>query len=45
MTLTNKFQCLLDKELTGLSLNNKKLIAKLILKSYEKEGEANKYSC
>ena len=40
----SKSKCLLDKELTGLSLNNKKLIAKLILKSYEKEGKANKYS-
>ena len=29
----NKSKCLLDKELIGLSLNNKKLIAKLILKS------------
>ena len=40
----NKSKCLLDKELIGLSLNNKKLIAKLILKSYEKEGKDNIYS-
>ena len=40
----NKSKCLLDKELTGLSLNNKKLIAKLILKSYETEEKANTYS-
>ena len=40
----NKSKCILDKELSGLSLNNKKLIAKLILKSYEKEGKANNYS-
>ena len=40
----NKSKCLLDKELTGLSLNNKKLIAKLILKSYEIEGKDNSYS-
>ena len=40
----NKSKCLLDKELTGLSLNNKKLIAKLILKSYEIEEKANNYS-
>ena len=37
-------KCLLDKELIGLSLNNKKLIAKLILKSYETEGKDNNYS-
>ena len=40
----NKSKCLLDKELTGLSLYNKKLIAKLILKSYETEEKANTYS-
>ena len=40
----NKSKCLLDKELTGLSLNNKKLIAKLILKSYETEGQDYIYS-
>ena len=40
----NKSKCLLDKELIGLSLNNKKLIAKLILKSYETEGKDNIYS-
>ena len=40
----NKSKCLLDKELMGLSLNNKKLIAKLILKSYETEEKANTYS-
>jgi len=40
----NKSKCLLDKELIGLSLNNKKLIAKLILKSYETEGKDNNYS-
>ena len=40
----NKSKCLLDKELTGLSLNNKKLIAKLILKSYETEEKAYTYS-
>ena len=39
----NKSKCLLDKELSGLSLNNKKLIAKLILKSYETEGKDNIY--
>ena len=40
----NKSKCLLDKELIGLSLNNKKLIAKLILKSYETEEKAYTYS-
>ena len=40
----NKSKCLLDKELIGLSLNNKKLIAKLILKSYETEDKAYTYS-
>ena len=40
----NKSKCILDKELAGLSLNNKKLIAKLILKSYQTEDKANKYS-
>ena len=40
----NKSKCILDKELTGLSINNKKLIAKLILKSYETEVEAKNYS-
>ena len=40
----NKSKCLLDKELLGLSLNNKKLIARLILKSYEAEGKDNNYS-
>ena len=40
----NKSKCLLDKELMGLSLNNKKLIAKLILRSYEIEENANTYS-
>ena len=40
----NNSKCLLDKELMGLSLNNKKLIAKLILKSYETEEKANTYS-
>ena len=40
----NKSKCLLDKELIGLSLNNKKLIAKLILKSYETEDKADTYS-
>ena len=40
----NKSKCILDKELEGLSLNNKKLIAKLILKSYQTEDKANKYS-
>ena len=40
----NKSKCLLDKELEGLSLNNKKLIAKLILKSYQTEGKADSYS-
>ena len=39
----NNSKCLLDKELIGLSLNNKKLIAKLILKSYETEGKDNIY--
>ena len=40
----NKSKCLLDKELSGLSLNNKKLIAKLILKSYETDEKSNTYS-
>ena len=40
----NKSKCLLDKELIGLSINKKKLIAKLILKSYEIEEKANSYS-
>ena len=40
----NKSKCILDKELAGLSLNNKKLIAKLILKSYQTEDKANKYN-
>ena len=40
----NKSKCLLDKELIGLSINNKKLIAKLILQSYETEEKANIYS-
>jgi len=40
----NKSKCLLDKELEGLSLNNKKLIAKLILKAYQTEGKADSYS-
>ena len=40
----SKSKCLLDKELVSLSLNNKKLIAKLILKSYETEGKDNIYS-
>ena len=40
----NKSKCILDKELEGLSLNNKKLIAKLILKSYQIEDKADKYS-
>ena len=40
----NKSKCMLDKELTGLSINNKKLIAKLILKSYETEEKADSYS-
>ena len=40
----NKSKCLLDKELIGLSLNNKKLIAKLILKAYETEEKADTYS-
>ena len=40
----NKSKCLLDKELNGLSLNNKKLIAKLILKSYETKDKADTYS-
>ena len=40
----NKSKCLLDKELEGLSLNNKKLIAKLILKSYETESKKDSYS-
>ena len=40
----NKSKCILDKELEGLSLNNKKLIAKLILKSYQTENGTDKYS-
>ena len=40
----NKSKCLLDKELSELSLNNKKLIAKLILKSYETEEKVSTYS-
>ena len=40
----NKSKCLLDKELEKLSLNNKKLIAKLILKSYQTENRTDKYS-
>ena len=40
----NKSKCILDKELEGLSLYNKKLIAKLILKSYQTEDKANKYN-
>ena len=40
----NKSKCILDKELAGLSLNNKKLIAKLILKSYQTEDKVDKYS-
>ena len=40
----NKSKCLLDKELAGLSLYNKKLIAQLILKSYETEEKVNNYS-
>ena len=40
----NKSKCILDKELEGLSLNNKKLIAKLILKSYQTEDKVDKYS-
>ncbi len=40
----NKSKCILDKELEGLSLNNKKLIAKLILRSYQTEDKADKYS-
>ncbi len=39
-----KSKCMLDKELKGLSLNNKRLIAKLILKSYQIEGKADSYS-
>ena len=40
----NKSKCILDKELQGLSLNNKRLIAKLILKSYQAEGKIDSYS-
>ena len=40
----NKSKCILDKELEGLSLNNKKLIARLILKSYQTEDKVDKYS-
>ena len=40
----NKSKCILDKELEGLSLNNKKLIAKLILKTYQTENRTDKYS-
>ena len=40
----NKSKCILDKELAGLSLHNKKLIAKLILKSYQTEDKVNKYN-
>ena len=40
----NKSKCLLDKELAGLSLSNKKLIAKLILNTYQTEVKVDKYS-
>ena len=40
----NKSKCILDEELKGLSIYNKRLIAKLILKSYESEAEINNYS-
>ena len=40
----NKSKCILDKELEGLSLYNKKLIAKLILKSYQTEDKTGRYS-
>ena len=40
----NKSKCVLDQELKGLSISNKKLIAKLILKSYQTEDKANKYN-
>ena len=39
-----KSKCMLDKELEGLSLINKKIIAKLILKSYQTEDKVDKYS-
>ena len=40
----NKSKCILDEELKGLSIYNKRLIAKLILKSYQSEAEINNYS-
>ena len=40
----NKSKCVLDQELKGLSISNKKLIAKLILKSYETESKLSNYN-
>ena len=40
----NKSKCILDNELKGLSLDNKRLIAKLILKSYQSEDKIESYS-
>ena len=40
----NKSKCVLDKEFKGLSLNKKRLITKLILKSYQEEGKIENYS-
>tara|TARA_A100001011_G_scaffold228302_1_gene236434 strand:- start:720 stop:974 length:255 start_codon:yes stop_codon:yes gene_type:complete len=39
-----KSKCILDNELKGLSLNKKRLIAKLILKSYKSEDKIESYS-
>ena len=40
----NKSKCILDNELKGLSSDNKLLIAKLILKSYQSEDKIESYS-
>ena len=40
----NKSKCILDNELKGLSIDNKRLIAKLILKSYQSEDKIESYS-
>ena len=40
----NKSKCILDQELQGLSLDSKRLIAKLILKSYQSESKLDNYN-
>ena len=40
----NKSKCILDNELKGLSSDNKLLIAKLILKSYQSEKKIEHHS-